>query len=177
MYAIMKGARNYNELAFIAAQKGYIDLIKILVQYIHRGYLNNIAFIAVQNKHSDIVRYLISAGARNYDDLAYMAALNGDLALVKYLYKVSNHTINMNKVACNGARNGHFDVVEYAFKKHADNFNDVASIAARNNFKNILELAINKGADNYESIYNTAMAFKNHSIAIYISYFKNDEVI
>ena len=141
--------KNYNLIASVAAENGYISTVMIAVAKGANNY-NRIAFIAASNGYLDIVKYVIDKGANNYNKIAEIAAKNGYLAIVKYAFKKGAD--NYNAVNLTAAKNGYLRIVKYVIKNGANNYAQVALIAIRNNYIKIVKYVARKSGEDYERI-------------------------
>ncbi len=114
--------RSKNELLFIAAEKGYLDIVKYLLRQganinaDEDNALNN----AAENGHLDVVEFLVEngahIGAEQYSAVE-SAALQGHFDVVKYFVEKEPTSINKAFKAAAGA--GHLDIVKYLLQKGA----------------------------------------------------------
>ena len=120
----------------------HIPLIKYLVEEV-KGY--NITIMLIRSimchNHTDISKYLIEQGASTYfvynmfigdinikDSAFSMAALRGNLSMLKYMIKLEKpDTINLNMASVNAVNFGYFSIVKYLVEQGAYMyFNDAA---------------------------------------------------
>ena len=138
-----------------AAENGYIDIVRILLDYgctITSDTLEN----AACGGYTDILQLLFDRGAGDIDwtidnpiefSLTY-AAECGDINVVRIL--LDNGATNLNYVIECAACFGHIDIVQLLLDNGADNYNSSMREAARNGYINIVRLLLLYGANNYQ---------------------------
>ncbi len=145
--------RSKNEMLFIAARKGYLDIVKYLLRQGANINANQDISLdtAARNGHLDVVEFLVENGA-NIDSDQYSAvesaALEGHFDVVKYLVEKEPASINIAFRTAAGA--GHLDIMKYLLQKgadiHIDN-DEAVEDAVYNGFLDVIKYLVEKGVD------------------------------
>lgn len=133
---------NIIDALIISAEKGYLDIIKLLVEYIttkniqwskafpFKYFLTEALVFSAQNNKLDVVKYLVAVGAdingnNNYynDNPLFVSAERGYLDIVKFLIdnNVNIHTyLNNDGPFMYSAMNGHYDIAKLLLENGAN---------------------------------------------------------
>lgn len=147
------------ELVYRVINKGYVELLKTLLNSKH---LNKLLIYAVERANFNqlnIVELLLNEGANisAYNDQALMlAASRGHIELVELLLnRGANINAANNQVLYWAIGSGHIKVVELLISRGV-NYSGALQTAVRNNHLKIIELLLDKGADIHAN-YNAAL--------------------
>ncbi len=146
---------NAEILLRIAAEKGYLDLVKYLYSSrVQESAADTALLSAIQHGHIDVVSYFESKGInlRGYEnDALKMAAQDGHLNTVEYAVSqgADIHTGNDHALRY-AAMNGYLDIVEYLVENGADIHavnDDALRDAAANGYLDVVKYLVENGSD------------------------------
>ena len=107
-----------------AAQKGYLDIVKYLVEQGANIHASDALCGSSYNGHFDIVKYLVEQGANIHasdDGALRWASESGCLDIVKYLVEQgANIHAGYDYALRFASENGHLDIVKYLVEHGAD---------------------------------------------------------
>lgn len=156
-YAINRGAKYRNEIAFAAARGGNVDILN----YINSDYILTIGELGVEYNHLDVVKYAIEMKKDIEARLAYKAAVYGRLKILEYLLTIKN--LDINNLILVAAIFGHLNIIEH-YSRYIQDINQVAFNAAKYGRIEVLKYALEHGANNRDYIVLGAIKGNKYNI-------------
>lgn len=184
VYIELRQPKGNGNLLLMAAQLGYLPIVKYLVEELNTSVhssdgIYTVLYYASASGHLSIVKYLVEHGA----DVNYFAGIpiqgashNGHLSIVQYLME---HGANMylNHALKIAASTGRLDIVKYFVEQGVDllMYDNVAlRSAAKSGYLDVVKYLIDHGADIHsggvspgESL-RLAMQNKHYSVVKYL---------
>ena len=114
--AVKQGARNINSSMWEASKKGYLDIVKYLVDYGAEELNQGMA----EGGHLDIINFLISRGANDFNEAMATAAIGGHIEIVKMMIEMGAD--NFTDALIEASKNGHTEIVKIMLDNAAGNY-------------------------------------------------------
>jgi hypothetical protein len=113
MDMIRRGVKDWDSIAYHAAQGGYMEIVEEMVDRYGANKLNMIACSAAENGHMNVVRAMIRRGVDDWNQIASCAAQGGYLDIV--IDMIRQGADDWNYIAYGADIGGHKDIVEYIY--------------------------------------------------------------